>query len=197
MSSIDSRIMAFITENDLDEGIKDSLIDLVQGCFTDYVSHMSGEWLQAPISSKKESVPKTKKEKLDDPTEATSLEDLRKCTADILNAYCKENGLKIGGNKHDIMERVWRHVEGNSSDEDLGRAAKPKKEKVKREVHQCSSCNAKGKACGNAATEEKNGKWFCFRHIDDVEEEEETEPEIVPEPKKTGVKPSAALFKKK
>jgi hypothetical protein len=159
-NTMDDMISTFISENGLDEDIKDNLTALVHSCFSQYVGFMSKEWLSAPPNG-----PKTKKEKLDDPTQAENRDDLRKCTAIILNDYCKENGLKIGGNKSDIMDRVWRHVQGDSSDDDLGRASKPKKEIAKKEIHACSSCNAKGIPCAISANEQIDGKWFCFRHI--------------------------------
>ena len=201
MATTVNRVDAFITENGLDENIKDALIELVNGCFSDYVGHMSKDWLATAVSNKKDSVLKAKKDKLDDPNEATCVEDLRKCTVEVLNAFCKNSDLKVGGNKHDIMERVWRHIQGDSSDDDLSRAAKPKKEKLKKETHSCFACNAKGAPCGIAATEEYSGHWFCFHHIDNAEElvaakkpvvesepesESEDEPEevVVPEKKK-------------
>ena len=203
MANMNNRVDAFITENGLDENIKDALIELVNGCFADYVGHMSKDWISN--SNKSTSVPKTKKEKLDDPTQAEAPEDLRKCTVDVLNLYCRTHDLKIGGNKRDIMDRVWRHVQGDSSDDDLGRAAKPKKTKPVKEVHTCFACNSKGAPCGIAATEEYSGHWFCFHHIDNAtelvaakksvvesepesdseeESEEEEEPVVVPEKKK-------------
>jgi len=226
MASIDSRIVAFINENNLDEGIKDSLTDLVQNCFVDYAKHISNDLITVVVSNKSSSSSKTKKDKLENPMDAKSIDDLRKCTSEILNEFCKDNKLKIGGNKKDIMERVWRHIQGKSSDDDLGRAAKPKKEKMKKEIHACSGCKADGTPCKTSGTEEKNGKWFCFRHFDPEESESESESEfekaesekaesvkaksvkaesesekeekiVVPEPKKTGAKPSANRFKKK
>jgi hypothetical protein len=170
---MESMIDKFISDNELDNEIKDPIVDLINGCFTDYVSHMASEWLKAPASNKKESSyssgTKPKKNKLENPSDATSLEDLKNCTSVILNEFCKKNKLKIGGNKKDIMERVWRHIQGEGSDEDKGRGNKSKKEKSKKESHACFACNAKGIPCGLVANEEFKGKWFCFRHIDDAE----------------------------
>jgi len=207
MANTTNRIDAFITENGLDENIKDALIEVVNGCFSDYIGHMSKEWLSTPVSNGKSSASKTKKEKLDDPTEATCIEDLRKCTTIILNEYCKNNGLKVGGNKPEISGRVWRHIQGDSSDDDVSSRSKPKKVKAAKEVHSCFACNSKGAPCGIAATEEYNGHWFCFHHIDnaadlvsakksasvsgsesDKNSDEEEEPVVVPKKKKTSKK---------
>jgi len=170
MANMENRVDAFITENDLDENIKDALIELVNGCFSDYVGHMSREWLSTPVSNKSTSVPKTKKDKFDDPTAAETFEDLRNCTTVILNEYCKNNGLKVAGNKKELSERVWRHLQGDSSDEDVSPRSKPKKEKVVKVKHACFACNSKGSPCGISATEEYNGHWFCFHHINNAEE---------------------------
>jgi hypothetical protein len=206
MATTDNRIDAFITENGLDENIKDALIELVNGCFADYVGRMSKDWLAAAVSNKSTSVSKTKKDKLDDPTAAETFEDLRNCTTVILNEYCKNNGLKVGGNKKELSGRVWRHIQGDSSDDDVSPRSKPKKEKAPKEKHTCFACNAKGSPCGIAATEEYSGHWFCFHHIDNAEElvaaknpvesepESETESEPEPEPKKASKKP---IVKKK
>jgi len=192
MASIDSRILAFMSENGLDEGIKDSLTELVQECFVDYAKHMSAEWVSAPVFAKSPSGPKAKKDKLVDPTEAEQFDDLRKCTVEILNDFCKEKLLKIGGTKRDIMERVWRAINDESTVDDIGRAGKAKKEKAPKEVHQCEGCNALGKRCKNPAVEQFDDEWLCFRHVPT----EEPEP-VVSEPKKVGSKPSLDKFKKK
>ena len=170
MANMENLVDAFIVENDLDENIKDALIDLVNGCFCKYVGHLSREWLSTPVSNKSTSVSKTKKDKLEDPAEATSIDDLRNSTVDILNSYCRTHGLRIGGTKNVIMERVWRHIQGESSDEDISPRSKPPKEKVVKVKHACFSLNSKGGPCGIAATDEYEGHWFCFHHIDNAEE---------------------------
>ena len=163
---MDSRLDQFISDNELDEEIKDSLIELVNGCFADYVSHMSKEWLCNPIKTVQT---KEKKVKLEDPTEVEKIEDLRKCTSAILNEYCKTHELKIGGDKKEIMGRVWRHLQGETSDDDAGRKAKAKKAVVVKVPHACFAHNAKGAPCGIVATEEFSSEWFCCRHIDNAE----------------------------
>ena len=174
MANMQTYIEKFIAEHDLDEGITDPLIELVNKCFTDYVSHMSAEWLTAEIPTAKKTTKKaaaTKAAKLEDASEAESLEELkRNCTSIVLNNYCREHKLRIGGNKDDIAERVWRHLQGEQTDDDISPRSKPKKVVAKKEQHQCFACNAKGQPCGVGATNEHEGEWFCFRHINDADD---------------------------
>ena len=175
MANMEDRIDSFIAENGLDENAKDAVIELVNGCFTDYISHMAVEWLKNPVDNKsKKSITKSKKAKLEDPTEAQSIDDLMNCTTAILTEYCKNNNLKVGGTKTDLSGRVWRHIQGESSDEDTKNTKKSSKDsknsKSKKEVHSCFACNSKGAPCGLSATEEYSGVWFCFHHIDNAEE---------------------------
>lgn len=193
MSAMESIIDNFIGTNNFDESIKDSLIEVVNKCFTCYVEHMSSEWLNNVPVTKTKAVgsPKTKTtkaDKLEDPTEATSLEDLRRCTSVTLNTFCKENGLKTGGNKKELSDRVWAYIEGQQSDKEIQSISttKPKKasgrsksksgssSKQQSEKHQCFGCNDKGLPCGTSATEEHQSDsgeshWFCWRHITDAE----------------------------
>jgi hypothetical protein len=105
MSTYSEIIDAFITDNNLDEEIKDSLIDLVNKCFTGVVTTMSKEWLGSSISNKSEKSVKTSKSpKLENPADATSIDDLELCTSVILNAFCKENGLRVGGGPVSLSE---------------------------------------------------------------------------------------------
>ena len=172
---METMIDKFITEHSFDEDIKEPIIDLINGCFTDYVSHMAASWLDTPVGNNGTNKVNsgtnkgTKKDKLENPAEATSIDDLKNCTSVILNGFCKDNKLKIGGNKKDIMDRVWRHIQGEGSDDDKGRGAKSKKEKTKIEAHACFACNSKGTPCGLVANEEFDEKWFCHRHINDAE----------------------------
>ena len=175
MANMENRIDSFIAENGLDENAKDAVIELVNGCFTDYISHMAVEWLKNPVDNKsKKSITKSKKAKLEDPTVAQSIDDLMNCTTAILTEYCKNNKLKVGGTKTDLSGRVWRHIQGESSDEDTKNTKKASKDskdsKSKKEIHSCFACNSKGAPCGLSATEEYSGNWFCFHHIDNAEE---------------------------
>jgi hypothetical protein len=106
-----------------------------------------------------------KSEKVEDPTSCENYDDLRKCTTGILNQFCKDHGLKIGGNKKEIMDRVWRHIQGQSSDEDKSSRNKPKTPKKVPEKHSCCGTNTSGAPCGISATEEFEGKYFCYKHI--------------------------------
>ena len=181
MANMENRIDSFIAENGLDENTKDAVIELVNGCFSDYVGHMAKEWLANPVANKTKSSTsmKSKKDKLDDPTQADDLESLMNCTTATLNEYCKNHGLKSGGNKTEISGRVWRHLQGDSLDDDMSSKTKTKDSsvtknskdsKAKKEIHTCFACNSKGAPCGINATEEYNGHWFCFHHIDNAEE---------------------------
>ena len=172
---MEDRIDSFIAENGLDENAKDAVIELVNGCFTDYIAHMAAEWLKNPVDNKsKKNITKSKKAKLEDPTVAQSIDDLMNCTTAILTEYCKNNKLKVGGTKTDLSGRVWRHIQGESSDEDTKNTKKASKDskdsKSKKEIHSCFACNSKGAPCGLSATEEYSGHWFCFHHIDNAEE---------------------------
>jgi hypothetical protein len=175
MANMEDRIDSFIAENGLDENAKDAVIELVNGCFTDYISHMAKEWLKNPVDNKsKKNITKSKKAKFEDPTAAESIDDLMNCTTAILTEYCKNNKLKVGGTKTDLSGRVWRHIQGESSDEDTKNTKKSSKDskdlKSKKEIHSCFACNSKGAPCGLSATEEYSGHWFCFHHIDSAEE---------------------------
>jgi len=119
------------------------------------------------IPDDKKSVPSnkvSKENKIEDPTECKNREDLRNCTSLTLNEFCKKQGLRVGGNKTEIMDRVWRYLQGNNSDEDISPRNKPKKDKKINEKHDCYGCTSKGTPCAVAATVEVNGCWFCWRH---------------------------------
>jgi hypothetical protein len=190
MASIESRIDAFITEHELETSIKDELCVLVTGCMGDLFKHVFTE--PVPEATKTKKV--LKSEKIEDPTTCETLEELRNCTTGVLNEFCKSHGLKIGGNKKEIMERVWRHIQGESSDDDKSSRSKPKAAKKTVEKHVCGGTNLAGVPCGSAATEEFEGCHFCWHHIKDAQkfvnaqnttkpkkpEPKKTEPEIVP-----------------
>jgi hypothetical protein len=158
MANMQNRINQFIESNNLDESATDSLVDLVNGCFKDYIEHMASDWLTVPII-------KPKLKKLAQCSDAETIDELKgtKCTTNLLSEYCRTNSIRVGGTKKDMAERVWRHLQGESSDSDNSPKSKPRKTPVK-EPHACSSCNAKGAPCGIAATEQVDGKWLCFRH---------------------------------
>jgi superfamily II DNA or RNA helicase len=126
---------------------------------------------------------KEKQEKLEEPSKAKVRDDLRNCTKEVLNSFCKENGLRVGGTKKEVMDRVWRFIQEESSDEDISpRSEKKKKEKKVVEKHECCGKTAKGSECQVIAEDEPiSGKYYCWRHaksaLADVKKSEESESE--------------------
>jgi len=163
MSSIESRIDEFIAFHEIDPEMKDDISELITGCMSDLFKQVFSQ----PVP---ESATKAKKvlkaEKVEDPATCETLEDLRNCTTGVLNQFCKGHNLKVGGNKKELMDRVWRHLQGESSDQDS--VKKPKAEKVVPEKNVCSGNNIAGAPCGVPGTEEFEGYHFCWRHITDA-----------------------------
>lgn len=162
-------IDTFMSTHSIDSSVKDPLIELINGCFSIYIGEMSKEWLDKsttsnPVKAIKESSKESSK--IEDISQCESEEDVKKCTVTVLTSFCKTNGLKVGGSKKDLSDRVWRHIQGNSSDEDKSSKTKAKKTAEKKVHHECCGKNKAGDQCGLAGSEEKNGKWYCFRHID-------------------------------
>jgi len=193
-------IDAFIAKYKLDDSAKEDVIELVNKCFSKYISEMSSDWLQSetPIKNIPAKKLAVKSEKLENAADAESLEQLLStaCTTTILNDYCRENGLRIGGVKKEAAARVWRHLQGEVEDDDISPRSKPKKVPVKRETHACFACNAKGQPCGLAADNQHEGEWFCFRHIDSADEIIEKKNAAVSPPVKEKVSPKPLLSKK-
>jgi hypothetical protein len=166
MSSIASIVDAFIAENELDVCIKPSLQGLVNKCFEGVFKHIYS--VPIPDTGSKTKAQKVlKSEKIEDPTECQTREDLHHCTTASLSEFCKKNELKVGGNKTDVIDRVWRFLQGTGSEEDKSPRNKAKAAKKVVEKHVCSGCNAKGEKCAVAGTECFSGTdyWFCWRHI--------------------------------
>jgi hypothetical protein len=189
MASIETRIDTFITEHEIDPLMKDDICVLVTGCMEDLFKHV---FSTAVPETEKKAKKVTKAEKIDDPTTCTSRDEIYKCTVGILNQYCKDHTLKVGGNKSDLTDRVWRHMQGESSDEDVSSRNKPKKEKKVPEKHACEGSNASGGPCNISATELCDGHHFCHRHIANAHKfiaaiEQEEEPEKPVEKKKNKV----------
>ena len=169
MSSILDRTNEFIAKFELldTNEFRESLSDFVTGCWGDHFKIVHGE----PIPDDKKSSGKVSKaDKIEDPTECKERDDLRNCTAGTLNEFSKTNGLRVGGNKKEIMDRVWRFLQGTNSDEDISPRTKPKKEKKVNEKHDCYGCTSKGTPCAVAATVEVDGCWFCWRHEESAAE---------------------------
>ena len=115
------------------------------------------------------SATKEKSEKLEDPSKAEERDDLRNCTKEVLNAFCKENGLRVGGSKTEVMDRVWRCLQDESDEDDISPRAKAKEKKEKKIVkHDCCGKTAKGTPCLVNGTEIINGKCYCWRHAKDI-----------------------------
>jgi len=206
MASVNTRIAKFIADNNLDESISDNLTELVHNCFGD-LAVLVAKQVKSTTASEKTKAKVPKDDKLENPLDAESHDDLRRCTTVTLNEFCKNNGLKVGGNKKDIIDRAWRFIQGEELPEDKSPRSKPKKLVAKSEKHQCCGSNSKGVACGTSATEQCDGKWFCWRHITDANEiialgqlvsesesdsgsehSSEPEPEPVKKPKRKAVK---------
>ena len=157
MSSINARIEKFIADHELDVSTED-LEKLVKGCIRDLYEHVK----DVPVPT----AVKEKTEKLENPSLAQTRDDLRNSTKEVLNAFCKENGLRVGGTKKEVMDRVWRFTQEESSEEDISpRSEKKKKEKKVPEKLECCGKTAKGTPCAVPAEEEKiGGKCYCWRH---------------------------------
>jgi len=175
MASIESRIDTFISENKLDTEMKECICDLVNGCISDLFKHL----YSSPVPEKPKKDKKESKEKIENPSSVQSRDELRNCNTQTLNQFCKDNNLKIGGNKTDVMDRVWRFLQGEASDEDISSKAKPKKEKQVAEKHVCAGKNAKGVACASAGTELCGEVHLCWRHAKSYVPPEQ--PEVIPE----------------
>jgi len=121
------------------------------------------------------------KAELTDPSKAEDIDDLRNCTKDTLTVFCKENDLRVTGSKKDLMERVWRCIHEESSEDDISPRAKGKKEKKVVVKKECAGKTARGTPCQVNGDEIINGKCYCWRHAKDIvkedsEDEEEEKP---------------------
>ena len=170
-SSIENRVDSFIVDHEIDPDMKDDLQELVIGCIEDMFKHLFPLPFNSvpPPSDAKKQKKVLKADKVEDPSTVESIEELRNCTTSVLNQYCRDKNLKIGGNKKEIMDRVWRHIQGESSDEDKSSRGKPKKDKKVSEKHVCSGVKTDGSPCQISGTEEYEGCFFCYKHITDAD----------------------------
>jgi hypothetical protein len=170
MSTINGRIQEFINTHELPDTdeFRESLADFVSGCWSDHFKIVMEKTIPDDKPAKGSKV--SKENKIEDPTECKSRDDIRNCTSGTLNEFCKKQGLRVGGNKTEIMDRVWRYLQGNNSEEDMSPRNKPKKEKKVNEKHDCYGCTSKGTPCAVAATVEVDGHWFCWRHEENAQE---------------------------
>jgi hypothetical protein len=145
----------------------------------EYIKDMNKE-----IVAKTKTPKAVKSDRIDDPSVAESKSDLIKCTTAVLSSYCKDHSLKVAGEKKDLIDRVWRHIQDKSSDDDLKTR---KARKVKSEKHKCCGKNIDGKPCRAWASHHVDDKWLCWRHTEsspsdsssESESESESEPESV------------------
>jgi hypothetical protein len=182
MASVNSIIATFIEDNQGLE-INDKFVSVLKALIIDCID------IKPKITV---SVKVQKIEKLESAADAVSLDELTSgaCNLAMLADYCREHGLRVSGPKTDAAARVWRHICGESEEDDTSPRNRAKKEPVKKEKHDCFACNTKNKPCGLPATQQFEGEWFCYKHIDTAEEI------INPLPKPKVVKrPSAAIKK--
>ena len=186
---LNQRIQSYIDENNLDNGGEDA--QAVQKLIIDlYLIYKEADSPIDKFNLQQEIIHKGTSWDTEDPALAQSLEQLTKnCTSVVLNEFCRNNGLRVGGNKLDICSRVWRKLQGESSSEDESPRNKPKKSKKTSEKHKCSACTSKGLPCGSSATEQVGELWYCLRHISAAStsevvevEVDESEPELEAEP---------------
>ena len=172
MTSIENIIDTFIEEHALDsDEMKEPIIDLVNKCIEGIFKHIFSEKIPEQSTTAKTKTQKVlKADKIEDPATVESKEELNNCTTGVLNQFCKDNEIKVGGNKAVLVDRVWRFLQGELSDDDKSSRTKPKASKKGAEQHQCCGENAKGLPCGVAASKEHNDMWFCWRHITDADE---------------------------
>jgi len=199
MSAMELIVDTYLANHGLadNEDAKEQLIVVINDCFKAYVDHMHHEFLTTPApkettkstGSTKQATGQTKPVILP-PDECTTKDQLLKCTITTLTTFCKERSLKVGGKKDEVVDRVWRHLQGESSDEDhnpkLRKAAttapslatKPKRPsgvtggrqgKVPAIHHNCEGVTKTGKPCVLEGTlcnpiAEGGEQWFCWRH---------------------------------
>jgi hypothetical protein len=171
MPTIEDRVVEFVDEiksifhkkENIDEILKEKSIEFLKASVCDLIQLLKSE----PVP---ESKPKKEKRYVQQKEQITVPEDLEKSNTQSLIQFCKENGLKVSGNKKDLIERGKRFLQGNSSGDDIPSRSKEKKEKVVEEKSLCQGVNAKGTPCANASL---SGKVFCWRHDKELNKEPE------------------------
>lgn len=174
MSNMETIVDNFLAKWKIDgpEEAKEDLIVVINDCFKDYVDHLHREFYKvvpAEPKSTKSGKPKNAPIVLENPAEAESLVDLGRCTVTSLSNFCKTNKLKVGGKKEEITARVWRFLQGETSDEDKSKATKTgtKTKAAGPPTHVCEGVTKAGKECNLACSDQcpTTGKWLCFRHL--------------------------------
>jgi hypothetical protein len=189
MSAMTALFEKFIAKHDLEISTDD-----LDGLCKQVLVMMYDNAKGVPVSAGKE-----KSEKLENPAKADDRDDLRNCTKEVLNAFCKENGLRVGGTKKEVMDRAWRFIQDESDEDDISPRAKAKESKKKVVKKDCCGKTAKGTPCQVNGDEIINGKCYCWRHAKDIatsskasskadSESEEEEPEPVKPKKKVNKK---------
>ena len=187
---MDSIVDTFLEKYSLaaDPGAKDSMIDTINSCFKVYAEYMSKDLLavkeprakaaktakadKAESSAKPAKAAKADRKVLENPAEATSMDALNGCTIQILAKWCKDHEMKVGGKKEEVVARVWRHLQGETSDEDKTPKARPRKKSAESAAtHVCCGVTKAGKPCVLAGTSCVDDKWLCFRHNPELSKE--------------------------
>jgi len=159
------------------------------------------EEMVSKISLPKRAKKSAKSDRLEDVTEASDIDDLKRATVDTLKNFLKDSGLKTSGTKNELMDRTWRMITNETSDSDRSPRSKPKAEKPKKEVHACACNNKKGVPCAINADRkvEIDGEvtWFCWKHEPSQEpitpsSSDNEAPAPAPKPKKRVVKKKKA-----
>lgn len=141
----------------------------------DFINVEAEDFRNMRLQLKGKTVKKTAKSgHLEDVSTATDLDTLKKATVETLRTYCTDNGLKVGGQKKAIMERVWKHLNGETDQSDMSPKNRAKKPKEPKEKHACCGKTKAGLPCNSLASHEheRDGQkfYFCFRHEKDAEE---------------------------
>ena len=179
-----------------------STITITTEQYEDLLGRLSSlEEMVSKLSLPKRAKKSAKSDRLEDVTEASDIDDLKRATVDTLKNFLKDSGLRTSGTKNELMERTWRMVKGEVSDGDRSPKSKPKAVKPKKEVHACSCTNKKGALCAiNADRQvEIDGQvtWFCWKHDPSNEpttpsSSDNEAPTPAPKPKKRVVKKKPA-----
>lgn len=140
--------------------------------------------LKVTKGSPKRAAKAPKTERLEDPSQATSLEELSKATVETLRVYLKSNDLMTSGKKDDLVARAWKSINGDITEADKSPKARIKAAIPTKEKHQCAALNGKGNPCNIAAGHQHEDKWYCYKHIDSVksESDDSASSEITEEP---------------
>jgi hypothetical protein len=171
-SLIDSHLEQWVPAADR-SGARESLIELVNESIKAYVDHTYRDLVAAGPPARpakaggkiKTTAPSTPA--LENPAEATSLEDLGRATIQTLAKFCKERGLKVGGRKEEVVARAWRFLQGENSDEDRTPARRPKSSTTKSSTTKavpCAATTRAGTACILAGTTQVGECWYCWKH---------------------------------